>query len=78
MKTKIRFIMVLGIMTIAMVTAGVPAGRQSQGTDKTVEVEIVTDCYTEEEIQLLMEMNHYQREEAIELLELSCRYAIKN
>lgn len=76
MKTKFRFIMVLGIMTIAMVTAGVPAGRQDQGTDQTVE--IPTDCYTEQEIQMLMEMNHCQRERAIELLELSCQYAITN
>jgi hypothetical protein len=72
MKTKSRFIMVLGIMTIAMVTAGVPLGKQMQEIDTTPE----RTCYTEQEVTLLMEDGHYQREQAVELLELACSHAI--
>ena len=66
--------MVLGIMTIAMVTAGVPLGKQV-GETSTTPVEIV-NCYTEQEVSLLMEAGQYQRSQAIELLEFACNNAI--
>jgi hypothetical protein len=69
MKTKLKYIMVLGIMTIAMVTAGVPLGKRSQSQTKT-------PCYSDLEVKLLMEANHYQHDQAVQLLNLSCEYAI--
>lgn len=74
MKTKIKFILVLGIMIIAIVTSGVPFGRQGQGASKTSNG--LADCYTESEVQLLMEANHCNRMQAEEVLRLSCMYAI--
>lgn len=73
MKKKTKFILVLGFMIIAFVTSGVPFGRQGQGASKTG----VAGCYTEQEVELLMQENHFQRNQAIELLELSCEYAIQ-
>jgi hypothetical protein len=73
MKTKAKFLLVLGIMIIAMVTSGVPFGRQGQGASKTLHAA----CYTEEDVQLMMETGRYNRVKAVEMLELSCEYAIK-
>jgi hypothetical protein len=72
MKTTSRLTMVLGIMTIAMVTAGVPLGKHETNTTP----EQLAKCYTDQEISLLMEAGHYQRGQAIELLELACNHAI--
>jgi hypothetical protein len=72
MKKKTKFILVLGIMIIAFVTSGVPFGRQGQGASKTG----VAGCYTEQDVELLMQVSQYERIQAIELLELSCQYAI--
>ena len=74
MKTKIKFILVLGVMIIAIVTSGVPFGRQGQGASKTSNG--LAECYKQDEIQLLMENNHCDRVRAEELLRLSCMYAI--
>jgi hypothetical protein len=73
MKTKSRIIMVLGIMTIAMVTAGVPLTNQYE--TGTISDEL-SGCYTDQEIDLLMEAGHYKREQAIDLLELACEHAV--
>ena len=73
MKTKSRIIMVLGIMTIAMVTAGVPLTNQYETGTLSDEF---SGCYTDQEIALLMEAGHYKREQAIELLELACKHAV--
>ena len=74
MKTKVRIIVVLVIMTSAMVTVGLPLGNQGSGKIRSSEK--LKECYTEQEVQLLMEANHYKREQAVELLNLSCAYAI--
>jgi hypothetical protein len=73
MKKKTKFILVLGFMIIAFVTSGVPFGRQGQGASRIG----AAGCYTEQEVELLMQENHFQRDQAIELLELSCEYAVK-
>ena len=74
MKTKIKFILVLGIMIIAIVTSGVPFGRQGQGASKTANEQSV--CYSDEEVKLLMKENHCDRVQAEEVLKLSCMYAV--
>ena len=73
MKTKYRIIVVLGMMTIAMITAGVSLGKQFEA-DTTADEQ--AGCYTEQEIALLMEEGHYQRAQAVELLELACEHAV--
>ncbi|HEU5290945.1 MAG TPA: hypothetical protein VFU05_09905 [Cyclobacteriaceae bacterium] len=73
MKTKSRIIMVLGIMTIAMVTAGVPLTNQYETGTTTDEL---TGCYTDQEVVQLMEAGNYQREQAVELLKLACKHAV--
>ena len=65
--------MVLGIITAAIVTAGVPLGNQAQGERKASEE--LAGCYSEQEVTLLMEAGHYKREQAIVLLDLACDYA---
>ena len=74
MKTKFRLTMALGIITAAIVTAEVPLGNQAQGERKASEK--LAGCYSEQEVTLLMEAGHYQREQAVELLELACENVI--
>lgn len=76
MKTKFKFTLALGIMIIAIVTSGVPFGRQGQGASKPPEEP--SGCYTEQEVALLMEAGQQDREAAIKLLELACENAIRN
>ena len=64
--------MVLGIITAAIVTAGVPLGKQTPMSKASEEL---AGCYTEQEVTLLMEAGHYQREQAIVMLELACDHA---
>jgi len=73
MKTKFRLTLVLGIITAAIVSAGVPLGRLPQEPNKASEA--LAGCYTEQEVTLLMEAGHYQREQAIVLLDLACEHA---
>ncbi|MFZ2905785.1 MAG: hypothetical protein WAZ98_06255 [Cyclobacteriaceae bacterium] len=75
MKTKVKFLLVLGIMIIAMVTSGVPFGRQGQGASKISPN--LEGCYSEQDILLLMEAGHYNRVKAEEMLRWSCLYAVK-
>ena len=75
MKTKSRIIMVLGIMTIAMVTAGVPLTTHMNDTGASSPP--LAGCYTEEEITQLSEAGNYNRDQAIELLEFACEHAIR-
>lgn len=72
MKTKFRLTMVLGIITAAIVSAGVPLGKQTLAGKASEEL---TGCYTEQEVTLLMEAGHYKREQAIVLLDLACDHA---
>ena len=74
MKTKFRLTLVVGILTAAIVTAGVPLGKLKQEISKAPEE--LPGCYTEQEVTMLMDANHYQREQAIVLLELACENAI--
>lgn len=75
MKTKSRIIMVLGIMTIAMVTAGVPLTTHMQDTGTSANG--LAGCYSDQDIALLIEKGSLNREQAIDLLELACEHAIR-
>ena len=72
MKTKFRLTIVLGIITAAIVSAGVPLGKLQEASKAS---EALAGCYTEQEVTLLMEEGHYQREQAIVLLDLPCEHA---
>ena len=72
MKTKSRILMVLIGVTVAIVTAGVPILKGSVEQPKTHPKE----CYSESDVQILMRLNGCSRDTAVEILKLSCEYAI--
>ena len=75
MKTKSRILMVLIGVTVAIITAGVPSMKQG-GKPQTNPKPEVKECYSESEVQILMRLNGCSRETAVEILNLSCEYAV--
>ncbi len=72
MKARIRLIMVLVGLTVAVITAGVPPMKMDEdhGT-------IVNNCYAETDVIELMKVSNCSRDQAVKILNLACDYAIK-
>lgn len=74
MKAKVRLIMVLAGLTVAIITAGVPVVRMDRNENS--ERQSASKCYSEKEILFLMETTNTSRTHAVEVLDLACKYAI--
>jgi hypothetical protein len=76
MKTKKRIMLVLTGVTVAVITAAVPVMKRSGLTVQRPNQE-VGKCYTEAEVLLMMELTNSSRQRAMDILDMSCRNAIK-
>ena len=74
MKAKVRLIMVLAGLTVAVISAGVPVVRMDRNENS--EKHNTDKCYTEKEILFLMQTTNTSRTQAVEVLDLACKYAI--
>lgn len=68
MKAKIKTLLVIAGTAIALVAASQSVNPAAKRVKKQPNV----PCYSEEDVQLLMKANHWNRVYAVEALELSC------
>jgi hypothetical protein len=76
MKTKRRIMLVLTGVTVAVITAAVPVMKRSGLMGEPTVLE-AGKCYTETEVLLMMELTNSSRQRAMDILDMSCRNAIK-
>ncbi len=70
MKTKIK-IALLVLAAIVVIAASRSGDPPLQGKADTLK-----GCYTQEEVLLLMNANGWSKQEAVYVLELSCKYPV--